>query len=204
MRATLSIVKGLVYEYLRVNTQGSYGTYLSNERYPSNYIDNEIYSADTEIVSFLSHNGQDYLLAELYLTDSISDGDDIPDSWIIVSLVESSSGIKLQEVDEDTYEILDNPVFNTNDFSHYYTIVDGKFKSYTGTLTTITYIDLSRATSLNSPSGFEPAIAFLASSRALMNREDRPNHARYLLEQHNNFMAKYAMRKTNSQDMVED
>lgn len=210
-RAVIGNIQKLVYEYLRVNTQGSYGTYLSNQRYPSAYIDDEIYSADLEIVRLLIKNNQDVLVQELYETTTKADGDALPNQHVIKVHIPNAATVnnyRAIEVSEDQFNILKDGSISglggTSVYSNYYVVLDGKIYNPEGHDMEITYIELDRDTTIKSPESFEAVVADLAAARMLWNREDRPQQAQAHYQKAVAFMSNYGIEMKGLQEMVDD
>lgn len=206
-RAVIANIRNLVYEYLRVNTQGSYGTYLSNQRYPSAYIDDEIYSADLEIVTLLMKNNQDVLLQELHETSALTSGAALPNYHVIKVVVDvlAATGKRAIEITEDQYNILrDGGVVDTASYINYFSIFDGRIYNPIDEDMTITYIELNRDATIKSPEGFESVVADLAAARMLWNRDDRPAQAQEHYRKAVAFMAQYGIEMKGFQQMVDD
>jgi hypothetical protein len=205
-RAVIANIQKLVYEYLRVNTQGSYGTYLTNQRYPSAYIDDEIYSADLEIVRLLIKNNQDVLVQELQETVVLASGAALPNYHVInVVVTGATAGVRAIEVTEDQFNLLkDGGVIDSTTYFNYFAIFDGKIWTPSGAGVTVTYIELDRDTVIKAPESFEAVVADLAAARMLWNREDRPQQAQAHYQKAVAFMANYGIEMKGLQEMVDD
>jgi len=206
-RAVMANIQKLVYEYLRVNTQGSYGTYLANQRYPSAYIDDEIYSADLEIVHLLIKNNQDVMIQELQETATLANGDALPNFHLVKVIVDDAlpANLRAIEVTEDQFNILkDGGIVSTSTYGNYFCQLDGRLYNPIGSDMTVTYIELDRDNAIKSPETFEAVIADLAAARMLWNREDRPQQAQAHYQKAVAFMANYGIEMKGLQEMVDD
>lgn len=204
-RASKTLVKSLLFEYLGTRAGGtSFGVFTANERFLESYLDEEVYSSDTETVRILIGAKQDELLSELYATQaSVTTGTTISNNWAIIR-VENASGVRGIEVDWDTYiQLSEGGIFDTSTYKGYYTLKDGKIYFIFASAATITYIDLSRQTTLRSPTGFEPAVAFKAAEVCLMKRADNPDAAKFYGDQFKEFMSVYMSPQSAEQEMVD-
>lgn len=204
-RASIATCQGLLYEYLGIRAGGSsFGTLTANERYSLDYTNNELYSADTETVRILIGAKQDELLSELYATQaSVTSGTTVSNNWAIIR-VENASGLRGIEVDWDTYvQLSEGGIFDTLTYKDYYTLKDGKIYFIFASAATITYIDLARQTTLRSPAGFEPAVAFKAAEVCLMKRADNPDAAKFYSDQFKEFISVYMSPQSAEQEMAD-
>jgi hypothetical protein len=212
-RATLTTVQSIIYENLGITDKtAGYGNLLVNERYPSDYIDDSITQADLTVVTLLFKNKQDQLLKELHITADLNNKSPIPQNWGVVS-VEGFDNLlgtrktRCIEVEDDTFNQLElGGIFDTTTYSNYYCIQDGKLRLINAFDTaTVTYIDFyfasSPLSSLLSPSGFEVAVANLASAILLTKRNDNPEQAKAHFELYRLFMSDYVLPENNVPEM---
>lgn len=207
-RATVNTVRRMVYENLGITTNGSYGTLLTNERYPTGYIDDRIVEADIDVLLFLLKNKQHTLLKDgATVSSSLATGATVPNNWAIIDVtINGETGV---EVSYGVYEQLTaGGIYDTSTYKGYYTLRDGKIY-YIGASTSavITYYDITFQTTLSallSPTGFEGAIANLASSLLLMKRGDKPEQAAFYKGLFMEFMQGFMIPDSNEQDKVTD
>lgn len=206
-RSTLTTVKRIVWENLGVTNRSSgYGNLATNERYPAVYVDDKIAEADIETIELLFKNKQNTLLTEIYTTSgSLSSGAAVPQSWIIVGVAIDT--VQAREISYGQYEMmLGGGIFDVTTYDEYYAIKDGLIYFF-GTAAVIKYIDLTHPTTLStlkSPSGFEGALANLASAKLLMKRGDKPEQAKFYKGEYDAFMQKFMIPDSNKQELVED
>lgn len=207
-RATLSTVQRIVWDNLGVTLQSSgYGNLdTANQRYLSGYINDKIAEADIAVTNLLFKNKQHSLLQVLYASQSsISSGTVISQNWIIVDIsIDSEIGV---EIPYGQYEQLaQGGIFDTSTYKGYYAKKDSKI-FFIGTTATVTYIDVTHPTNLStliSPSGFEGAIANLASALLLRKRNDQPEQAEGYYKEYTNFMQQFMLPDSNIQDIITD
>jgi hypothetical protein len=210
-RATIGDIQKLVYEYLRVNTQGSYGTYLSNQRYPTEYIDDEIYAADREISMLLVKSNQDPLVKDLYETASAqASGYDVGNKWVVKVSITGATVPAVEVTQEQWNHLKDNMALTGDlDFSttykNYFIQLEGAIHLLDSSDTMdVTYIEWKKEATIRVPSGFEAPTADLAAYRMLMNREDKPAQAQAHFQRYANFMAGYGIPISGRQDKVDE
>ena len=205
-RATLTTVQRMVYENLGISN--GYGTLLTNARYPTGYIDDRIAEADIATVQLLMKHKQSALLPNPSTVNITTTSTTIPQNWEILNVnINGSWGI---EIPIGLFEIIGSGIFNLT-YDKYYSKWNGVLyvSAVGGTIGSgyITYLDLTHATSLStlfSPSGFEAAVANLASSLLLMKRGDKPEQAKFYKGLYDDFMQKFFIPDTNRQDIISD
>lgn len=200
----ITTTKSLVYQHINVDG-GTYGTYVSNARYPSSYIDDEIFNADIRTCQLLIKNGQELLMQDSWEVQNVATtGTALNMNWVIVG-VEYNTGSgyrKAVEVDWAEYEqLLGGGIYDTATYKAYYTIQSGKIY-FLASDVKVTYVNLDRSGSLRVPDGFEPAVAYLASSVLLMKRADQPDQSAYYYTQWKEFIGEFLTPSSNNQEKV--
>ena len=203
----LTTTKSMVYQHLNVDG-GTYGTYVSNVRYPSAYIEAEILNADIRTCQMLIKNGQELLMQDSWEVQNVTTtGTAVSQNWVIVGVEYNTGGgvyKKAVEIPWHEYEqISQGGIFDISTYKGYYTIQSGKIY-FIGTDVNITYINLDRSGSLRIPDGFEPAVAYLASSILLMKRSDQPEQSTYYYTMWKEFIGEFLTSSTNRQEVVND
>lgn len=217
-RSTLSTVRRITYENLGITTGGSYGTLLSNARYPTEYIDDKIAEADITIVELLLKNKQHQLVKDLYTTQTgVALNENLSNSWHIIDVkvgnavgaIVQSIGTPITEISFNDYQLMSgSSIYDVATYPLYYAIHNSKIWTF---LTThyldIVYVDLTHPTTLTtllSPTGFESAIANLASALLLMKRGDKPEQAKFYLDIATDFLKQFLLPDSNEQNIISD
>jgi hypothetical protein len=207
-RATLATVQRIVYDNLGItDVTTAYGTLKTNERYLAGYINDKIAEADIATIMFLLKNKQHNLLGDLYTNSgSLASGASIPNAWGIIDVI--INGEVGTEISFGEYEQLNAGGIYDSAYKGYYALHDRKLY-YIGVSTSavVTYIDITHPTTLTvllSPTGFEDAVANLASANLLMKRGDKPSQAEYYKGLYSEFMQSFLMPDSNVQDIVSD
>lgn len=209
-RATLATVQRMVYENLGVSN--SYGTLLSNARYPSDYINDRIAQADIQTIEMLIKNKQSHLLPDQTAAAGLATASAIPTNWHIISvLIGSARG---QEIPIGLFETLNitSSVFDVSTYGRYYTIFNGTLYHYGGSMSpaetaTVNYIELQHDATLSAlycPEGFEGAVSDLASAMLLMKRADKPAQAEFYMKRYMDFMQAFIIPDNAAQNFVND
>lgn len=209
-RATVATVQRLVYENLGISPD-TYGTLVTNKRYKSGYIDDAIVQADIRTITLLAKNKQESLLDEILSTGNTAlSGDDIPAFWHLVRVNITAGGVEKQGVEISFglfQDISDNSgsIYDSSYRNYLYAYHDGDLYFF-GTSATIYYLDLTHPTTLatlKSPTGFETALANLASAILLMKRNDNPEQAKFYMDEYNTFMQQYMIPSNNAQQEID-
>lgn len=204
-RATLSIVKDMLYDHLSVRT-GSYGTLdTGNQRYLDDYMLDNIKEADLEIINILIKNKQHHLLTDLYNSqNAIVDGTAITNSWAITEV--TIDGQKAVEVTAGFLEELRlGGIYDTSGNSKYYALDNGRIY-HLGLAAQINYIDVTHPTTVSAllaPTGFEGPLARLAAYKCLIKRNDKPEEAKMHLQSFMSFMSTFMAPSSNHQNEVD-
>lgn len=204
-RATLSTIQRIVYDNLGITNQSTgYGNLLTNQRYLSGYINDKIAEADIITVSILFKNKQLSLLEEIYDTLIIdASGDEIPQHWLVVNV--TIDGNFATELDHETFTLIsEGGIFDISTYKNYFAVRDSRLY-FIGTAANAVFINLTHPTTLvtlKSPSGFEGAVANLASSLLLMKRGDKPEQAAYYRGLYDDFMKTFMIPDSNRQEYV--
>lgn len=207
-RATVNTSRRMIYDNLGItDVVAGYGTYLSNQRYLEEYIDDALVAADIETIDILFKNKQDSLLSEIYQTTAGEDsGASISQNWIIIAIT-TAAGVPLTQIPYSQYEtMLGGGIFDVTTYPLYYAIRNGMLFTFSSNLT-IVFIDITHPVTLidlKSPSGFESALADLATSKLLMKRGDKPDEAKYRKDEYDSFMQKFMIPESNRDDKVDD
>lgn len=214
----------MVYDNLGVTDQtAGYGNLKTNERYLTAYIDDAIARSDIYIAELLLTNKQDLLMSEsiteTLLTATISAPYIIDNKWFImgVEYYTSPAGKKRRAIQvelEQLYRLSDNSasLFDATYTTGYYSIHDGNlylipFETVGGNNAILKYVDLTHPdvlSTLQSPAGFEGAIADLATSILLMKRNDNPAQSQFHMNLFKEFMSNHLPPSANFPEPVND
>lgn len=209
-RASTTIVRRIVWDNLGISLQSSgYGNLdTTNQRYLSGYIDDNIVKADVATIMLLLKHKQNILLKDISTdSSSLASGATIPNNWAIIEVTINSE--KAKEITYGQYEQLAlGGIYDTSTYTGYYAIKDSKIY-YIGASTScvISYVDLTHPTTLSSllsPTGFEGALADLASAFLLMKRSDKPEQSKFYYTNYTNFMQGFMTPDTNVQEIISD
>lgn len=211
-RATLSIVKDMVFENLSISPT-TYGTLdTDNKRFKLEYINDAIAAADIKVVNLLRKYKQDFLLVENYQTQSaVTNGASVDPNWSVVSVTytESSTTKRSIELPYDKYRLLtsySSSIFNSTYNNGYHTFKDGKIyhnSPSSPSTVTITYLTLTHPdnlSALKSPAGFESVVASFATAQLLMKRMDRPQESQFYANQAYTFLQEYGIPESPKQE----
>lgn len=209
-RATLTTVQRIIYENLGISPD-TYGTLSTNKRYKSDYINDAIAQADIATIKLLMKNKQDSLIKDILSVGTITTSpDDIGQNWDIIS-IEIMSGSVSKDGKEISFGVFEEwsrnggTIYDTSLMEYCYA-VNLNTLYFFGDTATISYVDLTHPTTLTtlkSPSGFESALASLASSILLQKRNDNPEQASAYREDYMSFMQTYMLPETSLQKEVQ-
>lgn len=230
-KASKSVVRGMVYENLGISN--GYGTLKTNQRYPTGYIDDAIASADSLVMRTLLKSKQYFFTDSFFTTVPITSlgPETLPSNVELLSVnhyrADGETSVRSAEITWDMYEMftMDKGAGITSlfpfdgdgnvDFGGYFTVKDHKLyhipfpdsENLAGDFGTIKYIRVTHAnplgTDLQSPEGFETAIACYASAMLLMKRADQPEQANFYMNQYNMLMQLYMTPSTNKERSVD-
>lgn len=212
-RATTSTVKRMVYDNLGLTDQtAGYGNLQTNERYLSGYIDDNIVYADIVIAKILFKNKQNSLLDDLLQNSAVASEDPILQNWGISYVTHTYLGAEyhMYEISYEEYErYINQAIYSLPALTDgYYAIQDNKIFIYNDSGNAkIYYIDFTHPTTLTtlmSPSGFEGAVAHLASAMLLMKRADKPEQAQWHYTMFKEFMQGYMLPESNVPESVDN
>lgn len=219
-RADLAVVRRMIYDNLGLTNQSSgYGNLAANERYLSGYIDDAIAYADIMTSTILLKNKQEHLMMEASAEATGNSPVSLNNRWHILKVEYYTSNLmderrRGDEIDYDEWERINDDfasIYDAELSKGHYAIQDSKVymipsETYSGNTVVVTYIDLTHPSSLSalkSPTGFESAIAMLASSLLLMKRLDKPEQAMFYKTSYSEFMQNYMMEDSNMPDLVD-
>jgi hypothetical protein len=146
------------------------------------------------------------------VSGNLASGGTVPNAWgiIDVTLNNPASSVIATEVPYGVYEQLAIGGIYATDlatYTNFYSLRDSKIYYVGAASAIITYIDMTHPTTLTaliSPTGFEGAVANLASANLLMKRGDKPEQAKFYMELYMSFMQQFMLPDSNVPDIISD